>query len=565
MQIKNELNTLLKRACKKAQIPIDNPQVVEATKKEFGDYQFNGAMAMAKTLRKPPREIAKMIVDAIEPNSILKKVEIAGAGFINLTLSDEWLIESINSILDDERLGVAKTKEPKRVVVDYSSPNMAKQMHVGHLRSTIIGDSLANLFDFLGDEVIRQNHIGDWGTQFGMLIAYLEELGEGAEGSLADIEAFYKSAKKRFDEDENFANKSREYVVKLQSGDIHCLKLWESFIDKSLSHCEEVYSKLNVNLKREDVKAESSYNDDLSLIVKELEDRGLLKVSQGAKVVFVDGFENPLIIQKSDGGFLYATTDLSAIRFRVQVLGAKRICYVVDARQSEHFKQVFAVAKMAGFTDESVSLEHISFGVMLDKSGRPFKTRDGGTIKLIELLDEAVKRAKDAINKRDSYSDEELEKVAEIVGIGAVKYSDLSINRESNYIFDWERMLSLEGNTSLYQQYAYARIRSILRKYNKEVKGSITKGDELERSLILKLLQLEDILLSSAKLAMPHFITNYLYELTTLFMRFYESNPILRDDIDEETKISRLLLAKTTANTLKLALEILGIKVLERL
>jgi len=565
MQIKNELNTLLKRACREAQIPIDNPQVVEATKKEFGDYQFNGAMAMAKTLRKPPREIAKMIVDAIEPNSILKKVEIAGAGFINLTLSDEWLIESINSILDDERLGVAKSKEPKRVVVDYSSPNMAKQMHVGHLRSTIIGDSLANLFDFLGDEVIRQNHIGDWGTQFGMLIAYLEELGEGAEGSLADIEAFYKSAKKRFDEDENFANKSREYVVKLQSGDIHCLKLWENFIDKSLSHCEEVYSKLNVNLKREDVKAESSYNDDLSLIVKELEDRGLLKISQGAKVVFVDGFENPLIVQKSDGGFLYATTDLAAIKFRVQVLGAKRICYVVDARQSEHFKQVFAVAKMAGFADESVSLEHISFGVMLDKSGRPFKTRDGGTIKLIELLDEAVKRAKDAINKRDSYSDEELEKVAEIVGIGAVKYSDLSINRESNYIFDWERMLSLEGNTSLYQQYAYARIRSILRKYNKEVKGSITKGDELERSLILKLLQLEDILLSSAKLAMPHFITNYLYELTTLFMRFYESNPILRDDIDKETKISRLLLAKTTANTLKLALEILGIKVLERL
>ena len=442
---------------------------------------------------------------------------------------------------------------------------MAKQMHVGHLRSTIIGDSLANLFTFLGDDVIRQNHIGDWGTQFGMLIAYLEELGEGAEGSLKDLEEFYKRAKQRFDEDENFANKSREYVVKLQGGDVRCLHLWENFIDKSLSHCEDVYSKLNIKLSREDVKAESSYNDDLANIVNDLEAKGLLKESQGAKVVFIEAEENPLIIQKSDGGFLYATTDLAAIRFRASKLGANRISYVVDARQAEHFKQIFSVAKMAGYVSEDVKLEHVSFGMMLDKSGRPFKTRDGGTVKLIDLLEEAVERAKGAISKRDSYEQEELEKVAEIIGIGAVKYSDLSINRESNYIFDWDKMLSLEGNTSLYQQYAYARIRSIFRKYNGKLEGDVILEEPQERLLALKLLQLEDTLYSSAKEAMPHYITSYLYELSTLFMKFYETCPILKEDTPENIRQSRLILAQITANTLRLALDILGIKVLERI
>ena len=398
-----------------------------------------------------------------------------------------------------------------------------------------------------------------------MLIAYLEELGEGAEGSLHDLEEFYKAAKKRFDEDTAFADKSREYVVKLQGGDVRCLHLWENFIDKSLGHCEEVYSKLHVKLTREDVRAESSYNDDLEAIVKDLEAKGLLQESQGAKVVFTEGEENPLIIQKSDGGFLYATTDLAAIRFRVAQLGAKRISYVVDARQAGHFQQVFTVARLAGYAPEDVQLEHVSFGMMLDKSGRPFKTRDGGTVKLIDLLEEAVERAKGAITQREAYSEEELEKIAEIVGIGAVKYSDLSINRESNYIFDWDRMLSLEGNTSLYQQYAYARIRSIFRKYGGEVTGEVKIGDELERRLALKLLQLEDVLRAAAREAMPHYITTYLYELATLFMKFYENNPILREDVPEDLRQSRLILARCTAETLRLALEILGIKVLERL
>ena len=565
MQIKQQLNQLIAEAADAAGIPLVNPQVTEAGKPEFGDYQFNGAMPLAKELRQNPRQIAQNLIEHLPANTILDKVEIAGPGFINLTLRSDWIARNLEAAFADERLGVGRGEDPKRVVVDYSSPNMAKQMHVGHLRSTIIGDSLANLFAFLGDEVIRQNHIGDWGTQFGMLIAYLEELGEGAEGSLHDLEEFYKAAKKRFDEDEAFAEKSREYVVKLQGGDVRCLHLWENFIDKSLGHCEEVYGKLHVKLSREDVRAESAYNDELAEIVADLEAKGLLEESRGDKVVFVDGEENPLIIQKSDGGYLYATTDLAAIRFRVRELGAKRISYVVDARQAGHFKQVFTVARRAGYAPEDVELEHVSFGMMLDKSGRPFKTRDGGTVKLIELLDEAVERAKEAITQKEAYDEAELEKIAEIVGIGAVKYADLSINRESNYIFDWDRMLSLEGNTSLYQQYAYARIRSILRKYGGEVGGRVLLGDEGERRLALKLLQLEDVLRAAAREAMPHYITAYLYELATLFMKFYENNPILRSDVEEEIRRSRLVLAESTARTLRLALEILGIKVLDRL
>jgi len=565
MQIKSRLNELIRSACISGDFPENDPRVVEAGKPEFGDYQFNGAMALAKKVGRNPREIAKQIVDAIPEDPMIDRVEIAGPGFVIIRLSSRWIEESLQRASEDGRLSVGRKNEPEKVVVDYSGPNMAKQMHVGHLRSTIIGDALANLFSFLGDEVIRQNHIGDWGTQFGMLIAYLEEMGEGAEGSLRDLEEFYKSAKKRFDEDEMFADKSREYVVKLQGGDVRCLHLWENFIDKSLGHCEEVYGKLHVNLCREDVRAESSYNDDLKQIVDELEALGLLEESRGARCVFIEDEETPLIIQKSDGGYLYATTDLAAIRFRARVLGAKRISYVVDARQAGHFRQVFTVAKKAGFVGREVRLEHVSFGMMLDSGGRPFKTREGGTVKLIELLEEAVERAKDSINERENYADEELQRIAEIVGIGAVKYADLSIHRESNYIFDWDRMLSLEGNTSLYQQYAYARIRSILRRYGGKIEGPFEIGDELERRMALKLLQLEDVLSSAAREAMPHYITSYLYELATLFMKFYENNPILRDDVPERTRQSRLRLAAVTAETLRLALDILGIRVLERL
>jgi len=432
MKLKSQINNVIKEAFNKAGIEETPISVSEATKPEFGDYQFNGAMALSKKLGKNPREIATIILDHLDFSTILAKAEIAGPGFINLWLNDTWVGKACQESSADERLGIAKTSDPIKVVVDYSGPNMAKQMHVGHLRSTIIGDTLANLLEFLGDEVIRQNHVGDWGTQFGMLIAYLEEMGEDGSGSLQDLEQFYKDAKKRFDEDEVFANKAREYVVKIQSGDTHCLNLWQKFIDISLGHCEVVYEKLDVNLKREHVRAESFYNEELPKVIDELDAVKMLQESDGAQCVFLEGEEIPVIVQKGDGGYLYATTDLAALRYRANVLGAKRISYVVDARQGEHFKQVFKVAKASGFVPEDVKLEHIAFGTMMDAGGKPFKTRDGGTVKLIDLLDEAVVKAKAAIKEKDDYSEEEIERLAKIIGIGAVKYADLSINRESS-------------------------------------------------------------------------------------------------------------------------------------
>ena len=565
MRLKEEVNKVIQAAFSKAGIEETPISVSEATKPEFGDYQFNGAMALAKTLKKNPRQIADMIVESLDLSGILSKAEIAGPGFINLWLNSKQIAGFCEKADKDSRLDISRREKPVKVVVDYSGPNMAKQMHVGHLRSTIIGDTLANLLEFLGDEVIRQNHIGDWGTQFGMLIAYLEEIDEDGTTSLKDLEQFYKDAKRRFDEDENFANKAREYVVKIQSEESHCLKLWQKFIDISLGHCEEVYEKLDVNLTRDDVRAESFYNESLPKVITDLEKAGMLKESDGAQCVFLEGEEIPVIVQKGDGGYLYATTDLAALYYRANVLGAKRICYVVDARQSGHFKQVFRVAKEAGFVPEDVRLEHIAFGTMMDANGKPFKTREGGTVKLIELLDEAVARAKEAITAKDDYSKEELERLAKIVGIGAVKYADLAINRESNYIFNWDKMLSFDGNTSLYMQYAYARIQSIMRKYGREVEGKIIISDELEHRLAVMLLRFEDVLQKAAEDAAPNQITGYLYDMVTLFMRFYERNPILKEGVDKDTRVSRLLLADLTAKTIRQGLAILGIQVVEKL
>ncbi len=564
MQIKSKLNNIVNSALKANGIEIEEVVVNEATKVEFGDYQYNGAMALAKKLKTNPREIAQNLAKELDGNSIFSKVEVAGPGFINLTLDKEFLEQNLLNTLNN-RAGVSKLNNPIKVVVDYSSPNMAKQMHVGHLRSTIIGDTIANLFEFLGDDVIRQNHIGDWGTQFGMLVAYFEESGANVDAKLSDLEQFYKEAKQRFDESEEFANKSRQNVVRLQGGDAETLKLWSTFIEKSLAHAQDIYNSLNVKLDSSHVRGESWYNSQLSNIVKDLETKEIAKESQGAKCIFFEDSENPIIIQKADGGYLYATTDLAAIKFRVQELGAKRVCYVVDARQAEHFKQVFQTAKDAKYANNDTKLEHIAFGMMLDKSGRPFKTRSGGTVKLKELIDEAVDRAKGVINRANEYSNEELEHIAKVVGIGSLKYSDLSINRQSNYIFDWDKMLSLDGNTALYMQYAYARINSILTKAGDIAETEPTLGDELERRLALKVLSLEDTLIKAYKEAMPHIITSYLYELATLFMKFYEQNPILKDGVSQEQKESRLILAKATANAIKVSLNLIGIEVLERI
>ena len=565
MKLKSHINQVIKDAFIKANIEHKPMPVSEATKAEFGDFQFNGAMALSKKLGKNPRKIAADIINHLDLTGVLVKAEIAGPGFINLWLNPLWVASQCGEALNDKRLGVGLRETPMKVVVDYSGPNMAKQMHVGHLRSTIIGDTLASLLTFLGDEVIRQNHIGDWGTQFGMLIAYLEMKGEDGSVGLKDLEQFYKDAKSEFDADADFANKAREYVVKIQSGDTHCLELWQKFIDISLGHCEEVYEKLDVNLTRKDVRSESFYNDDLSKVVEDLKIKGTLEESDGAQCVFLEGDEVPVIVQKGDGGYLYATTDLAALRYRANVLGSKRISYVVDARQAGHFKQVFRVAKEAGFVEEDVTLEHVGFGTMMDRSGKPFKTRDGGTVKLIDLLDEAVIKAKETINDKEQYNEEEIKALAKIIGIGAVKYADLSINRESNYIFNWDKMLSFEGNTSLYMQYAYARIQSIFRKYDGNIEGDIVIGDTLEHRLATMLLRFEDVLGRAAVDTSPNQITTYLHELVTLFMRFYEQNPILKGGIEEEIKMSRLQLADLTAKTIKQGLDILGIKVVDKL
>ncbi|CAA6810910.1 MAG: Arginyl-tRNA synthetase (EC [uncultured Sulfurovum sp.] len=566
MKIKLELSKIIENALNNADIQAEEIVISDATKPEFGDYQFNGIMKLAKILKQNPRQIAMSVVEHIDKTGMVLKVEVAGPGFINIWLNNKWLSAQTTAILNDDRVGVGQVEIAQKIVVDYSGPNMAKQMHVGHLRSSIIGDTLATLLEFLGNEVIRQNHIGDWGTQFGMLIAYLEEQNtDGNTQELKDLEQFYKNAKVRFDESEAFANKARDYVVKIQSGDEHCLTLWQSFIDASLGHCEDVYAKLNVNLTREDVRAESFYNDQLPQVIEILKEKGISSTSNGAECVFLEGDETPIIIQKGDGGYLYATTDLAALNFRDKELKADRICYVVDARQAQHFKQVFTIAKKATMVREEVTLEHIGFGTMMGQGGKPFKTREGGTPKLADLLDEAVVRAKDTIKDRDVHSDETLDVVAKAIGIGAVKYADLSISRESNYIFNWDKMLSFEGNTSLYMQYAYARIQSILRKHDGELIGEIIINDDVEHRLALLLLKFEDTLTKTAIEATPHMITTYLYDVVTVFMKFYELNPILREDIPTDIKMSRLQLATLTATVIEKGLSILGIEVVEKI
>ncbi|MGQ8364087.1 arginine--tRNA ligase [Glaciecola sp. 1036] len=549
--------------------------ISKSTKAEFGDYQFNGAMGLAKQLKKNPREIAQQIVEAVDLIGIAEKCEIAGPGFINIHLSATWLASQVQLANQSNRLEIAK-QNIETIVVDYSSPNLAKEMHVGHLRSTIIGDAVVRILEFLGHNVIRQNHMGDWGTQFGMLLAHLSDKlanNEVASTALSDLEDFYREAKVRFDEEDGFADRAREYVVKLQSGDPQCLSLWEKFIDISVSHSEEVYEKLKVTLSRKDIMGESAYNDMLKPLVDDLIARKIAQEDQGAKVVFLpeladkEGKPAVYIIQKSGGGFLYSTTDLAAIKYRCGELQADRTLIFTDARQALHFKQTEIVARKADLMPEQHQYQHCPFGMMLGKDGKPFKTRTGGTVKLSDLLDEAVDRAAKLMAQRD-LAQQDAEDIAKKVGIGAVKYSDLSKNRTTDYVFDWDTMLSFEGNTAPYLQYAYTRISSIFRKANEDLvsyNAEISLQNASEKALAVKLLQLEETLITVSKDATPHVLCNYLYELATLFMRFYEDSPILKDGVAETDKQSRLTLAAITAKTVKLGLDMLGIDVLDKM
>lgn len=579
MNIRDLLNDKVQQAMQAAGIPADcSAHLAPSKKAGFGDYQANGAMGAAKAMKSNPRELAQNILDHLDLEGIAEKTEIAGPGFINIHLSEDWLALQTQQILNDKRLGQATADDAQNIVVDYSSPNLAKEMHVGHLRSTIIGDALVRAFEFQGHQVVRQNHVGDWGTQFGMLIAELEDQlqdGEAAEFALKDLEGFYQLSKKHFDEDESFAVRAREYVVKLQSGDEHVLKLWEQFKKVSLQHSEDIYQQLNVTLKGEHVRGESAYNDDLAKVLAELQDQGLAKEDQGAQVVFLEeladkeGNPSPVIVQKKGGGFLYATSDLAALRYRTNFLQADRILYFIDARQSLHMNQVFTLARKANFVPDTVALEHHAFGTMMGPDGKPFKTRSGGTVKLAELLDEAVERAAALIAEKDpDLTEEEKVDVAQKVGIGAVKYADLSKTRTNDYIFNWESMLSFEGNTAPYLQYAYARIQSIFRKAEIDTATldcNIKVEQAQEKALALKLLQFSEVLEQVTREAYPHVLCSYLYDVASLFMKFYEACPILKDEIDSDTRKSRLGIAQVTGQTLKTGLDLLGIETMDKM
>lgn len=554
-----------------------DPNVITASKPEFGDYQSNGVMSVAKKTGSKPRDLATAVVDRImsHANPLIAKLEVAGPGFINIHLSNSALRERAGDIRGDLSQLIPQVANRQKIVVDYSSPNLAKEMHVGHLRGTIIGDCLARVLERQGHEIIRQNHVGDWGTQFGMLISYMRELSDSdgdLPNQLADLESFYRAAKERFDADPDFADTARSSVVKLQGGDEEHLLAWQQFIDESLKHCQAIYDKLNVTLSRKDLKAESFYNKDLAGVVEKLESASLLSVSDGARCVFLpeftgkDGEPLPVIIQKTDGGYLYATTDLAAVQYRSFELQAQRSLYVVDARQSLHFQQVFAVARAAGFASEDISLEHIAYGTMMGNDGKPFKTRSGDTIKLVDLLDEGIHRAHELVKEKNpSLEEAEYTEIAKKVGIAAVKYADLSKNRTSDYVFDWSSMLSFEGNTAPYLMYAYARIRSILRKQESSLEDmQITDLSEpAERSLLVKILQLPEVVEMVARDCYPNFLCNYLYELAGIFMRFYESCPILK--AEAELRDSRLALCSLTASTLQQGLDLLGIETLEKM
>ncbi|MBD9426519.1 arginine--tRNA ligase [Pseudomonas sp. PDM15] len=548
---------------------------VENTKdRSNGDFASNIAMMLAKPAGMKPRDLAEKLVAALPADAGIAKVEIAGPGFLNFFQNSDALAQRLEAALADEKLGVRKAGEPQRVVVDLSAPNLAKEMHVGHLRSTIIGDGVARVLEFLGDEVIRQNHVGDWGTQFGMLLAYMQENPIAAESELSDLEGFYRAAKKRFDESAEFADRARELVVQLQAGDAECLRLWNRFNDISLSHCQAIYDRLGVKLSMADVKGESAYNDDLANVVADLQAKGLLTEDNGAQCVFMDEFKNsegnplPLIVQKAGGGYLYATTDLAATRYRANVLKADRALYFVDQRQALHFQMVFAAARLAGFVPASMELEHMGFGTMNGPDGKPFKTRDGGTVKLVELLDEAEQRAYTLVkDKNPELAEDELRKIGRVVGIASVKYADLSKHRTSDYRFNFELMLSFEGNTAPYLLYAYTRVASIFRKLGKdvaEIGGQIRIEAPQEQALAGKLAQFADTLNNVAGKGEPHLLCAYLYDLAGLFSSFYENCPILSAE-DEATQQSRLRLAALTGRTLKQGLELLGLETLERM
>ena len=587
--IANALEAQLREAMQRAFPEVDDlldPQLAPASKPEFGDFQANGALPLAKPLKQAPRQIAGAIVEALQADpaftDLCLEPQIAGPGFINLTIRPERLAAEVSARLGDPRLGVPEVQNDAAVVVDFSSPNIAKEMHVGHLRSTIIGDSLARVLEFRGHRVLRLNHVGDWGTQFGMLITHLkqvapETLNTANAVDLGDLVAFYREAKKRFDEDDAFQSTSREEVVKLQGGDQVSLKAWGLLCDQSRREFQKIYDRLDIRLSE---RGESFYNPYLASVLSGLQEAGLLVTDDGAECVFLEGVNGkdgkplPVIVRKSDGGFNYATTDLAAIRYRFALAsagdGARRVIYVTDAGQANHFAGVFQVAKRANWIPEGGRLEHVPFGLVQGEDGKKLKTRSGDTVRLRDLLDEAVERSEADLRRRlveeeRSEDDQFIQHVAGTVGLAAVKYADLSQNRITNYQFSFDRMLALQGNTAPYLLYAVVRIAGIARKGGdlEAEAGMLQFSEPQEWALVRELLKFDAVIAEVEEELLPNRLCSYLFELSQVFNRFYDQVPVLK--AEGKSLSSRLALCRLTADTLKSGLGLLGIATLERM
>ncbi len=575
MNIQELISDNVRRALIAAGAPADSDPMVRIATRAQADYQANGIMAAAKKLGIPPQQLAEKVISLMETGGIVSSIESTGPGFINISLNNEWIADSVESALRGPKLGLTPVI-PQTVVIDYSSPNVAKEMHVGHLRSTIIGDAAARTLTFLGHRVIRANHLGDWGTQFGMLIAFLEKMQatHTADVALSDLENFYRAAKECYDADPVFAERARAYVVKLQSGDEYCLSMWRNLVDITMTQNQAAYDRLNVTLTHDDIMGESLYNSMLPGIVADLKAKGLAAEHEGATLVFLSEYQNKqgepmgVIIQKKDGGYLYTTTDIACVKYRCETLGAERILYYTDARQHQHFAQIQTIARRAGYVPESVCIEHHMFGMMLGKEGKPFKTRSGDTVKLTALLDEAIERARKLIaEKNPDMPADELHNVARVVGTGALKYADLSKNRTTDYVFDWDNMLAMDGNTAPYIQYAWTRIMSVFKRAGLDENHltlPLIMTSIHETTLAKRLLQFEETLTMVARDGTPHVMCHYLYNLAGLFSSFYENCPILGAQ-SEQIRQSRLKLALLTAKTIKQGLDILGIETVERM
>ena len=540
------------------------------------DYQANGALPLAKEQGREPMDVAEEVVALADLDHVCSVVELSGPGFINLTLSDDFIARQTAALSADPRLGVPTAEHPERIVIDYSSPNVAKEMHVGHLRSTDIGDSLARVLGFLGHDVRRENHIGDWGTPFGMLIEHLIDVGGAKDAesfSVRDLNEFYAAARQQFDTDESFVERSRRRVVLLQSGDPETMRLWRIFVAESMRHAREVYDLLGVLLTDEDTMGESFYNPLLPVVVEELQADGLLVEDQGALCVFPEGFKNrqgeplPLIVRKSDGGFGYPATDLACVRDRTERIGATRLVYVVGAEQSLHLRMVFAVAHLAGYLAHHDAAVHVGFGLVLGTEGKKLASRGGEPERLLDLLTESIERAAAALKERHSdLPPERQEAVARALGIGAVKYADLSTERMRDYVFDWDRMLASEGNTGPYLQYAHARIRSIFRHGETTpppAGGVPVLGEAEERALALQLLRFPEAVEATVEGYSPSKLCAYLFELASVFTAFYEACRVLVED--QALRTSRLGLCDLTARVLEQGLSLLGMEAPERM